>query len=135
MGLFDSIQQLATQQLQGQGADQSNIAGAIMQTIQERPGGVQGVLESFQQNGLGDHVQELASGQATTTTPDQVQQGLGDSGFVESVAEKAGVSPQVAQMAVTTLLPMVLKHFAPNGEAAPEGAFGGLAQQLLGKLL
>jgi uncharacterized protein YidB (DUF937 family) len=102
--------------------------------VQEQPGGIAGVLQSFQQNGLGDHAQALASGQESTTTPAQVQQGLAGSGLIESVAQKAGVSPEVAQIAVTTLLPMVLQHFAPNGQAAPASAFGGLAEQLLGKL-
>ena len=133
MGFFDSIEQMAVSQIAGQGG-QAGIAGALMQAVQEQPGGIAGVLQSFQQNGLGDHAQALASGQETSTTPEQVQQGLAGTGLIESVAQKAGVSPAVAQIAVTTLLPMVLQHFAPNGQPASADAFGGLAQQLLGKL-
>ena len=44
-------------------------------------------------------------------TPDQVHQGLAGSGLVERVAEKAGVSPQVAEIAMATILPMVISHF------------------------
>lgn len=134
MGLFDSLEQMAVSQISGQGG-QAGIASALMQAVQEQPGGIAGVLQSFQQNGLGDHAQALASGQETTTTPAQVQQGLAGTGLIESVAEKAGVSPAVAQIAVATLLPLLLQHFAPNGQAAPADALGGLAQQFLGKLL
>jgi len=38
-------------------------------------------------------------------------------------------------MAMTTLLPMVLTHFAPNGQVAEHGQFGGMAQQLLSRFI
>ena len=68
-------------------------------------------------------------------SPNQVQQGLAGSGFIESVAAKAGVSPQVAQMAMATLLPMVIAHFSRGGQPAAQSEMGGLAQQFLGKFL
>jgi uncharacterized protein YidB (DUF937 family) len=45
------------------------------------------------------------------------------------------VSPQVAQEALTTVLPMVLAHVAPNGQAAQPGDLGSLAGSLLQKFL
>jgi uncharacterized protein YidB (DUF937 family) len=137
MGFLDSIESLASQEIQSKLGDseQGRIAGSLMQAIQEHPGGVQGVLESMKQNGLDQHVQGWANGETPAATPDQVQQGLSGTNLIESVAEKAGVSPQVAQMAITTLLPIVVAHFAPNGQVAPQSEFGGLASQLLTRLL
>lgn len=107
-----------------------------MQALEEHPGGLAGVISSFQNNGMAEHVQNWSTGQQQTATPDQIQQGLGGTGFIESVAAKAGVSPQVAQTALATLLPVVMAHFTNGGQQAPpQSGFGGMASQILGKFL
>ncbi|SNS25373.1 protein of unknown function [Granulicella rosea] len=150
MGFFDAIESIATQQIEermgGQPAtttdgeqvtpaDQAKVAGGLMQALQEHPGGIGGLVESFQQNGLSGCVQEWASGQSQTASPEQVQQGLGGTGLIESAAEKAGVSPQIAQAAIAMLLPMIMKHFAAGGEAGVQSQLGGFAQQMLARFL
>jgi uncharacterized protein YidB (DUF937 family) len=79
-------------------------------------------------------VNQWASGQAATATPGQIQQGLSGTGFLESFAQKTGISPEVASTALATILPMAIQHFAPNGQAAPQGSMAGLATQFLNKL-
>jgi len=135
MGLLDSIGSLAGEL--SQNSDQAKIAGGLVEALEQHPGGIQGVIDSFTQNGMGDHAAALASGEAATTTPEQVQQGLSGTGLLEQAAAKAGVSPQVAAMAMSTILPMVMQHFASSGAAQGQGEspFGGIAQQLLGKFL
>ena len=133
MGFLDEIGSLAGQASQGD--NKAKVAGGLMSALQEHPGGVQGLIDSFKQNGMGDHVNAMTTGEQQTTTPEQVQQGLGNTGFIESVAQKAGVSPEVAKMAMATVLPMVLQHFAPNGQVADHSQFGGMAQQLLSRFL
>jgi len=135
MGLLDSIGSLAGEL--SQNSDQAKIAGGLVEALEQHPGGIQGVIDSFTQNGMGDHAAALASGEAATTTPEQVQQGLSGTGLLEQAAAKAGVSPQVAAMAMSTILPMVMQHFASSGAAQAQGEspFGGIAQQLLGKFL
>jgi uncharacterized protein YidB (DUF937 family) len=138
MGLLDSIEGMA---MQGQGgADGSPVAGGVLQAMEEHPGGLSGILDSFRNNGMSSQVQNWASGQQTTATPDEVQQGLGGSRFLENVAAKAHVSPEVAKIAVATVLPMVIAHFTHGGTQEPPtsgyaSGFGGLASQLLGKIL
>jgi len=133
MGFLDEIGSLAGQL--SQSSDQAKVAGGLVQALEQHPGGIQGLIDSFKQNGLGDHVTAMASGEQQTTTPEQVQQGLGGTGLVEKVAEHAGVSPEIVQMAMATVLPMVIQHFAPNGQASSQGQFGGLAQQLLSRFI
>ncbi|QHN05140.1 DUF937 domain-containing protein [Granulicella sp. WH15] len=136
MGLLDEFEAFAGQELaQNGGGDTAKVAGGLVQALQEHPGGLQGILDTLKQNGLDEHVQNWTAGQGTPATPDQVQQGLSGTGLIEAVAAKAGVSPEIAQMAMTTVLPMVVSHFAPNGEVAGESQFGGLAQQLLSRFL
>jgi uncharacterized protein YidB (DUF937 family) len=129
MGFMNAIGALA-----GQGGQQGGVAGGLLQALEQHPGGIGGLINTIRGNGMDDHVNAWASGQQATATPEQVQQAVGGTGIIERTAEHAGVSPAMVTMAMTTLLPMVVQHFAPNGSAAPQSQFGGLAQQLLGKL-
>jgi uncharacterized protein YidB (DUF937 family) len=133
MGILDQIGALAGNL--SQSSDSAKVAGGLMQALEQHPGGVQGLISSFAQNGLGDHAAALASGAQTTTTPEQVQQGLAGTGLIEQAAAHAGVSPAIVSTAMTTILPMVMQHFASGGQAAPQSEFAGLAQQFMGKFL
>ena len=137
MGLLDSIEGMAREGMAGQQSGQpgaganAQVAGGLMQALDEHPGGLAGILQHFQNNGMGEQVQGWANGSQPTATPQQMNQGLAGSGLVERVAEKAGVSPQVAEMAMATVLPMVISHFTQGGQAAPpQSGFGGMAAQL-----
>lgn len=137
MGFLDRIESAVAQP--GGGANPSTnaqVAGGMMQALEEHPGGLAGVLESFKNNGMADHVQNWATGQQTTATPDQIQQGLGNTGFIDKVANRAGVSPEVAKVAMAAVLPVVIAHFTQGGQQpAPQSGFGGMASQILGRFL
>ena len=134
MGLLDTIESMAGQG--GQGGNNAAVAGGLMQALDEHPGGLQGVLNSFQQNGMGQHVQNWASGQQPTATPEQIQQGVGNPGLSDSVAAKAGISPEMAKIGMAVVLPMVISHFTQGGQqAVPSSGFGGMASQILGKFV
>jgi uncharacterized protein YidB (DUF937 family) len=135
MGILDTISQLAGQAGDAAQGDQAKIAGGFIQALTDHPEGIQGVLASLQANGMADHIGSWAAGQSQTATPDQVQQGLGPTGLIEKTAEHAGVSPAVVTSALAIILPMVIQHFAPNGQATEQSSFGSLAQQMLGKFL
>ncbi len=136
MGLLDTIGALAGDASQG---DNAKVMGGLITALESHPDGIQGILKSFTENGLGDHATALANGETSEMSPEQVQQGLGGTGLIEKAAEHAGVSPQVVQMALTTVLPLIMAHFASNGAAAgAEGEAGGLsgiAGSLLKKFL
>jgi uncharacterized protein YidB (DUF937 family) len=69
-------------------------------------------------------------------TPEQVGQGLNGTGLIEQAAQHAGVSPEVVQVAMTTVLPLVMSHFAQNGGASAHGSgISDLAGGLLKKFL
>jgi uncharacterized protein YidB (DUF937 family) len=133
MGIMGMIQSLAGQTGAAAGTDHAKVAGGFIEALTEHPEGVQGVLDAFKNNGMAEHVNSWGAGQAVTATPEQVQQGLGGTGLIERTAEKAGVSPQVVQIALATVLPMVIHHFAPNGQAAPTSSMGSMAEKLLSK--
>lgn len=135
MGFLDGIAGMAEQAMGSQGGTNAQVATGLMQVLQEHPQGVQGLLSGLQQSGLGAHAEQWASGALTSATPEQVQAGLGTNGMLEAIAAKAGVPPAMAQEALTTVLPMVLAHVAPNGQSAQPGDLGSLAGSLLQKFL
>ena len=133
MGILDTIENLAGQQ--GGGAN-PQVAHGMMQALDEHPGGLAGVLENFRSNGMDQHVQNWSSGQQQTASPEQIQQGLGNTGLIENVAQKSGVSPEAAKAAMAMMLPVLMSHFTQGGQqAAPQSGFSGMASQVLGRFL
>ena len=136
MGLLDTIESMAGGNMGGQNGTNAQVAGGLMQALDEHRGGLSGVMQSFQQNGMSEHVQNWASGAQQTATPEQIQQGVGSTGLIDRVAAKAGVSPETAKMAMAVVLPMVISHMTQGGQQAPPSSgFGGMASQILGRFL
>ena len=127
--MLDNVKNLVGQ---SSGAN-SNVAGGLMQSLDEHSGGLSGIIDNFRNNGMGDHVAGWASGQQTTATPDQIQQGLGGSGFIERVAAKARISPEAAKTGLAVMLPIVIAHFHSGGQTVPQSGFGGTTSHVLGK--
>jgi uncharacterized protein YidB (DUF937 family) len=123
---------MASNQMAQSGNPTAKVAGGLMQALEDHPGGLQGLMDHMASNGVDP--QAVAAGQSAT--PDQISQGLQGSGFLEKVAEKAGVSPEVAAAAMTTVLPIVMSHFTQGGtEAPPASGFAGMASGLLSKFV
>ena len=141
MGILDSIEGMMGGAQGAQGApasEQGRVAGGFLQSVGEHPGGLGSVMDMFRNNGMGQHVDNWQTGQTQQATPDQVQSGLGGTGILEQTAQRAGVSPEVAKMALATILPMVMAHMTNGGQQAPpsnQGEFGGLAGSLLSRIL
>lgn len=138
MGIFDAIESMTGQSPQEQPSQSQNaqVAGGLMQELQQHPGGLSGILDQFRQNGMDQHVNNWATGQSQTATPEQVQTGLGSTGIIDRIAQHAGISPATATVALSTVLPLVIQHFTnQQGQALPQSSFGGLASTVLGKLL
>ena len=138
MGLLDMVESMASG-----GGDHAKVAGGLVQELQAQPGGVAGMFQSFQQNGMGGLVQQWAGGQTQAATPDQVQQGLGGTGIIDRISERTGVSPTMVKTGLAMALPLVIHHFVANGHVTPDGQptgapppeSGGMLQSILGKML
>ncbi len=147
MGILDTIEGMAGGAMGGGGgqiqvpqdaSEQGRVAGSFLQQANEHPGGLGGIMDMFRNNGMGQHVDGWQNGQVQQATPEQVQNGLGG-GMLESIAQRAGVSPTVAKMALAAALPMIMAHMTNGGQQAPpsagSGEFGGLAGSLLSRIL
>ncbi|MDD4885911.1 MAG: YidB family protein [Thiomonas sp.] len=138
MGLFDSVagglgQMLGGQQAQA-GAGDNPMLQAVMGLL-GNSGGLGGLVEKFQQGGLGNVVQSwVGTGANLPISAEQIQQLLG-SGALGDLASKLGIQPAQAASELSQALPTVVDQLTPNGQLPAEGDLMATAQQLLGKFL
>lgn len=124
MGLLD---QLGGGLLGGGAAsgDQDQIAGVVLQMLQGQAGGIAGVLSSFERVGLGGVAHSwIHEGPNQPVSPGQVSQAL--PGPVGDLASKLGVSEQEAAGRLAGVLPQIMDHLSPGGQAPADGGLGGL---------
>ncbi|HKI24862.1 MAG TPA: YidB family protein [Candidatus Sulfotelmatobacter sp.] len=115
MGLLDNLENMAAGRVAGSNPE----AAAVLEMIQNHPGGVSGMVEAFHNKGLGGVVNSwIGTGENQAVTPDQIQQALG-SAPVQALAQKLGVSPEQAGSTLSQLLPTIVDKLSPNG-AVPE---------------
>jgi uncharacterized protein YidB (DUF937 family) len=124
MGLFDSVVGALAG---GQGGGNSGLMDVVMQLINSQPGGLGGLVQSFQQGGLGDIVNSwVSTGQNLPVSAEQLQSVLGG-GRLQDIAAQLGVSPEQAAGSLADLLPQVVDKLTPNGRI-PEGGGDLLVQ-------
>ena len=122
MGLMDQLGQAVGGAMSGQ-AGQNPLLQALTSLFGQNSsvGGLAGIVQAFQKNGLGDIVNSwVGTGKNLPVTPDQIKQGLG-SDFLSQLASKAGVSPDAASTQLSSLLPDVIDKVTPNGKIETGG--------------
>ncbi len=132
MGLLDKLENEAIGKVMG--STSNPMASTLLQMIQNQPGGLQGLVQSFHDKGLGGLVASwVGSGQNMPITADQIHQVLG-SDQVKALAAKAGISPDQAGSAIAQLLPGIVDKLTPNGEIPAHNnvmeMLGGLLQTM-----
>jgi len=122
MGLMDQLGQAAGGMMGGQTA-QNPLLQAVIGLLGQNSsvGGLTGLVQGFQKNGLGDIVNSwVSTGANLPITPDQIKQGLGGD-FLNQLAGKAGVPPDVASAQLSSLLPGVVDKLTPSGKIEAGG--------------
>lgn len=140
MSFLDSITNMAKGV--SEGSDHAAVAGGLMQEL-GGAGGVASLIQSLHQNGAGGLVQQWANGQTQSTNPAAIEQALGGSALIDSIAQRTGLSADTVRSSLATVVPLVVNHLTSNrhvttngqltGTPAPEPA--SLIQSILGKLL
>lgn len=129
MGLFDQVVGgLAANALGGKG---NGLAEMALQLVNQYPGGISGLVQAFQQGGLGEIVNSwVSTGQNLPVSGEQLSSALGNE-FIGKLAGQLGIAPQEASNSLADLLPGLVDQLTPNGKL-PEG--GDLLAQGLGML-
>ena len=134
MGLMDQLGQAAGGAMGGQAA-QNPLLQIVTSLLGQNSsvGGLAGLVQSFQKNGLGDIVNSwVGTGKNLPVTPDQIKQGLGGD-VLNQFASKAGVSPDAASTQLSSLLPDVIDKVTPNGKIEA-GGIDQLLKMFQGKM-
>ena len=132
MGLLDNLENQAVTSVLGGGSNP--LAANILQMIQSQPGGLQGLVQSFHDKGLGGLVSAwVSTGPNPSASADQVQQVLG-SDKVKQLAASAGISPDIAGSAIAQLLPTIVDKLTPNGQVPEHSNVMDIASGLLKSL-
>ncbi len=135
MGLLDSaIQMLGEVQQQAQDPKAKLLQAAVaMLSDNSQTGGLPGLMEKFQQAGLGNLIGSwVGGGQNLPISGEQVQQALGDEHLQQLSAASNLPAGEVAQH-LSDLLPGLIDQLTPNGEV-PQGGLGQVGA-LLGQLM
>jgi uncharacterized protein YidB (DUF937 family) len=154
MGLLDSVLGAALGGAQQQGGGLASILGAVLggggqqgggglnsQLINAAigmlgndggHGGLGGLAAKFQQAGLGDAMNSwVGTGENAAVSGDQVSSALGQD-TISDLASKLGMSHGDAAGQLSQILPGLINHLTPNGQA-PAGGLGN-AGDLMGML-
>jgi uncharacterized protein YidB (DUF937 family) len=105
----------------GQSGDNSALLQTVMQLVNDpQNGGLEGIIKSFQQGGLGEIVNSwVSTGQNLPISAEQIQSVLGGSSL-SGLAAQLGVSPEQASGSLADLLPQLIDQMTPNGQM-PQG--------------
>lgn len=107
---------------------------AVLGWVQQQ-GGVGSAVSALQNSGLGAQAQSwVSNGANQALDPQAISQILG-SDQVTALAAKAGVSPEEVQSGMAAILPHVINHLTPNGDASDTGESSSLLTSALGKFL
>ena len=132
MGLFDNLENQAVTSMLG--GSSNPLAAGILQMIQNQPGGLSGLVQSFHDKGLGGLVSAwISTGPNPPMTGDQVHQALG-SEKVKELAAAAGISPDMANSAIAQMLPGIIDKLTPNGQVPEHSSVMDMASGLLKSL-
>ncbi len=121
MGIFDEMAKGLLGKVLGGGSSQNPLMDIVLGLITNpQTGGLQGLIQTFKEKGLGDAVSSwISTGENQPVSGDQIQHALGGN-FIQQIAEKLGGSKSEVSGGLANLLPDIIDKLTPNG-SLPEG--------------
>jgi len=88
---------------------------SVVNSVLEKHGGVQGVVNEFERNGLGSTVRSwVSTGPNQPISPEDVQRTLGPD-LLQQLSQKSGVPVQELSRKLAEVLPQAVDKMTPNG--------------------
>jgi uncharacterized protein YidB (DUF937 family) len=99
------------------GGDKNKLFEGIIGIINNpQKGGLSGLVQMFQDKGLGDTVSSwISTGKNLPVSADQIKQALG-SDQIQQISEHVGVSQEEASTGLADLLPEIIDKLTPDGK-------------------
>ncbi|MBE0607347.1 MAG: DUF937 domain-containing protein [Deltaproteobacteria bacterium] len=123
MGFLDDAVGKVKGAVGGVGGEHSALVDGVLGLLSggSQGGGLQGLIQSFKDKGLGDIVSSwVGTGQNLPISGDQLKTGLG-ADLIGQLASKIGVSPDVATAKLTEILPGLIDKLTPEGQVPDSG--------------
>ncbi len=113
----------------------SGLAHAVLDMLNDpRVGGIEGLLQKFQQSGLGDIFRSwISTGKNLPVSAEQILQALGPQ--VDQLSQKAGLSASQAPSVLAQLLPLLIDRLTPDGKVPEQNQLADAGMKLLKRLL
>lgn len=135
MGLLDQLGQAAAGMMGG-GDNQSPLMKAVIGLLGQNSsvGGLGGLIQAFQKNGLGDIANSwVGTGKNLPVSPEQIKQCLGGD-VLKQLAAQAGLSQEAAGGQLANLLPGLIDKLTPDGKMPDSNLIEQGLNLLRGKL-
>ncbi len=123
MGILDDLVGKVKEAVGGSGGTTSGLVNEVLGLLsgQGQGGGLQGLIRTFQDKGLGDLVSSwVGTGQNLPINGQQMQTGLG-ADLIGQLAAKVGLPPDIATAKLTEILPTLIDKLTPEGKV-PDSA-------------
>ncbi len=116
MGILDEMAKGFLGKVLGGGSSQNPLMDIVMGLITNpQTGGLQGLIQTFKEKGLGDAVSSwISTGENQPVSGGEIQQALGGN-FIQQIAEKLGSSKSEVSGGLANLLPEIIDKLTPNG--------------------
>lgn len=126
MGAFDGILNQVSGALGGMSGQQQGFAGSVINMINSQPGGLAGLVQSFESKGLGSTVSSwVGTGANQAITPQQIQQVLGNE-QLQKFASEHNIDVNQVSTHLAQILPVVVDKLTPNGQVPQGGLMDGI---------
>lgn len=131
MTLFDQVSSVLGKAVAGGGPQQSPVVGAVLEMLGQGGGtGLAGLVQTFQEKGLGDLVSSwISTGPNLPISPTEIRSALGND-TIRRLAERLGLSPDAVSAQLAEILPTSVDQLTPDGTVPA----GGLLEQAVGLL-
>lgn len=111
------------------------LAAVVGQLLSNESGGLAGLVQKFEQAGLGDTIKGwIATGPNPGISAQQLQAALG-SDVVQKLAQSAGVDQRALLAGLSQHLPALIDKLTPDGVAPDQNALQSALGGVLGQLL
>jgi uncharacterized protein YidB (DUF937 family) len=120
MGLLDTALGMLTNAQQTGSGSQGNLVEALLGLLNQSQngGGLQNLISSFQQAGLGEVIASwVSTGQNLPISAEQIQQALGG-GQLSQLANASGLSQSDTAGGLAAILPNLIDQMTPNGQVS-----------------
>src|SRR5512136_2480575 len=109
MGIFDEVAKGVLGKVLGGGSSQNPLMNIVLGLITNpQTGGLQGLIQTFKEKGLGDAVSSwVSTGENQPVSGDQIQHALGGN-LIQQIAEQLGSSKSEVSGGLSSLLPQII---------------------------